>query len=370
MLTSGVNMKSGKPRILIADSDDKSVQLLSLILRQEGFETYCYDNGTKAWDSFERLEQGIVIVDWVLPGISGQELCKKIRNDPRGKHAYIMFLTARGLRENIVAGINSGADDYMVKPFYAEELKARVNAGVRMVSLQKQLLERNTMLEEFVYTVTHDLRTPLIAMDMTMQQAHDGTYGQLPESYRKILDTTRRSLKDLLGMVDNLLSVARYDSGKAAAAAGSDKALLVKVCQECIGELAPISTRKNLRIKLNNNVSEVQLSMARQDLKRVILNLLDNAIKFTPARGEIIVSVELAGNKVIVQIQDSGQGIKKEEAKQLFERFARAKSTRHAPGTGLGLYLCRRIIETHGGVVDCIPRPGGGTTFSFVLPVV
>lgn len=106
-----------------------------------------------------------------------------------------MFLTARGLRENIIAGINSGADDYMVKPFYAEELKARVKSGVRMVTLQRQLLERNMMLEEFVYTVTHDLRTPLIAMEMTTKQASEGIYGELPNSYRKILDTTRPLLK-------------------------------------------------------------------------------------------------------------------------------------------------------------------------------
>lgn len=360
-------MKVAKPRIVIADSDEKSVKLLDLILREEGYETSVCDTGSKAWAAFEQFDPAMVIVDWVLPEISGVDLCRRIRADARGRHVYIMFLTARGLRENIVTGINSGADDYMVKPFYAEELKARVKAGLRMVTLQKQLLERNVMLEEFVYTVTHDLRTPLIAMDMTAQQATDGIYGDLPESYCKILATTRRSLKDLLGMVDNLLSVARYENSKVSVE--NESTSLVKVCKECMTELAPIYLKKGLRVTLGSNVPEVELPVNRQDLKRVILNLLDNAVKFTPAKGEVRISVELAGSNVIVQIQDSGVGIKKEEAKQLFARFARAKSTRHAPGTGLGLYLCRRIIETHGGVVDCIPRPAGGTTFSFLLPV-
>jgi two-component system, sensor histidine kinase and response regulator len=360
-------MKSAKPRILIADSDKKSVILLDQILRAEGFNTIVCETGSAAWQAFERHEPAIVIVDWVLPEINGLDLCRKLRADPRGKHIYIMFLTARGLRENIVAGINGGADDYMVKPFYAEELKARVRAGERMVSLQKQLLERNTMLEELVYTVTHDLRTPLIAMDMTAQQAADGLYGELPASYGRILDTTRRSLKDLLGMVDNLLSVARYESGKGVTE--NENSSIVKVCQECMSELSPIYSRKNLQVNLTSNAQEVQVKVNRRDLRRVILNLLDNAIKFTPNKGEVRISVELAADKVIVQIQDSGLGIKKEEAKQLFERFARAKSTRHAPGTGLGLYLCRRIIESHGGVVDCIPRPSEGTTVSFLLPV-
>lgn len=360
-------MKVAKPKILIADSDEKSVKLLDLILKEEGFQTYVCDTGTKAWASFEQNEPSMVIVDWVLPEISGVELCSKIRSDPRGKHVYIMFLTARGLRENIVTGINSGADDYMVKPFYAEELKARVKAGVRMVTLQKTLLERNTMLEEFVYTVTHDLRTPLIAMDMTAQQASEGIYGDLPEGYLKLLGTTRRSLKDLLSMVDNLLSVARYENSKISVE--NESTALVKVCKECMTELAPIYLKKGLRVMLVSNVPEVDLPINRQDLKRVLLNLLDNAVKFTPTKGEVRISVELAAANVIVQIQDSGLGIKKEEAKQLFARFARAKSTRHAPGTGLGLYLCRRIIETHGGVVDCIARPAGGTTFSFLLPI-
>jgi len=360
-------MNKPRPRILIADSDQKTVKLLELILKEEGFETFVCDTGPKAWAAFEKYEPRIVIVDWVLPEISGMDLCRKIRSDPRGRHIYIMFLTGRGLRENIVAGINSGADDYMVKPFYAEELKARVRAGVRMVSLQKQLLDRNTMLEEFVYTVTHDLRTPLIAMDMTAQQAAEGIYGELPPNYGKILETTRRSLKDLLGMVDNLLSVARYESG--AVSSANESTALVKVCRECMTELSPIYSRKNIQVNLSTNVQEVNLAINRQDLKRIVLNLLDNAIKFTPARGEVHISVELAASKVIVQIQDSGQGIRKEEAKQLFERFARAKGSRHAPGTGLGLYLCRRIVETHGGVVDCIARPTGGTTVSFLLPI-
>lgn len=355
-------------KVLIADADRNSVRLLDLILKQEGFQTIICETGSEALRRWQSNEfPPIVIMDLVLPDMSGLDLCKKFRESAQGKATYLMFLTAKGLKENIIAGINAGADDYMVKPFNAEELKARIRAGKRLIQLQRQLLDRNTLLEEFVYTVTHDMRTPLIALDMTTQQAKDGMYGELPESYKKILDTTGRSIKDLLYMVDNLLSVARYESGKIDRT--KDRASLVLVCKECLSELNPIYSRKKISCKVACNVQEVELTINRQDLKRVILNLLDNAIKFTPAGGSIDLTVELFNDKVIVGVQDTGRGIAREEAKKVFDRFARAKGERHTPGTGLGLYLCRRIVEAHGGAVDCIPRQQGGTTFSFLLPV-
>jgi signal transduction histidine kinase len=359
------------PRVLIADTDKNSVSLLRQILSEQGYETFVCENGQEAINRFDSLYPEIVISDWALPDMAGTEILRQIRANKVNKYCYFMFLTARGLRENIIKGINAGADDYMVKPFYAEELKARVRAGARLVTLQKQLIERNTMLEEFVYTVTHDLRTPLIALQLTNKQAADGVFGEMPKPYVQVLDITKRSIADLLSMVDNLLQVAKYESGEQGKKKGEPlpRTEMVLLCRECIGEFHPIYSRKNLDVKLLSNISEVWVNVERQDLKRVILNLLDNAIKFTPSGGVIRLSIELAAQKVIVGVQDSGHGIKKEEAKLIFERFARAKSSRHAPGTGLGLYLCRRIVEAHSGAVDCIGRPGGGTTFSFMLPV-
>ena len=359
-----------KPRVLIADTDKNSVRLLQQILTAEGYETLVCETGRETLTRFDALSPEIVLIDWALPDMLGLEILRQIRQLQKNRSVYVMFLTAKGLRENIIKGINGGADDFMVKPFYAEELKARVKAGARLISLQKQLVERNTMLEEFVYTVTHDLRTPLIALQLTSKQASEGTFGEMPRAYMPILDTTRRSIDDLLSMVANLLQVAKYESSDKKKGIDPEiRTELGVLCRECMAELQPIYRRKNIEVRLASNIQEVWVNVERQDLKRVILNLLDNAIKFTPAKGEIRLSIELANQKVIVNVQDSGLGIKREEAKLLFERFARAKSSRHAPGTGLGLYLCRRIVEAHGGAVDCIPRPQGGTTFSFLLPV-
>ncbi|MBK7746992.1 MAG: response regulator [Candidatus Obscuribacter sp.] len=355
-------------KVLIADQDANGVRLLDMVLKEEGFETIICQKGEEAFRRWQSNDfPPFIIMDPNLPDMPGIDLLKKLRNHERGKTTYVMFLTARGLRENIIQAFNQGVDEYMVKPFYAEELKARLKAGKRTILLQKQIQDRNILLEELVYAVTHDMRTPLIAMEMTMDQAQDNVYGELPADYKKILGTTKRSLQDLLSMVDNLLRVARYESGKIEHK--KELTPLVTICQECIAELKPLWHRKNIACKLNTNVAQVELTIVRQDLKRVIFNLLDNAIKFTPSGGSIDLSVELIQGRVIVGVRDSGRGIAPEETKMVFDRFARAQGARHAPGTGLGLYMCRKVIEAHGGIVDCISRAGQGTTFSFMLPV-
>ncbi|HEY9776498.1 MAG TPA: ATP-binding protein [Planktothrix sp.] len=357
-------------RILAADDDPAILNMLKAIFEAEHFQVILAKNGIAALEGWD--EHGgpmVVLLDWNLGDMQGLQVCEAIRRAPQGNLAYVIFLTARGLRNEITAGINAGADDYVVKPFNAEELKARVRAGVRLLDLQMQLIERNTLLEELVYSVTHDLRTPLIAMDLTANQALDGGYGALPDSYRPILTKTRRSVGDLLYMVDTLLRVARYEAVEEHVEVLS-RTDIVEIGTECVSELEPIYKRKSLTLHVDATEPHIWVRVERQDMKRIMQNLLDNAIKFTPAQGQIKLSIERVHDNVIVLVQDTGEGVKQDEAKKLFDRFARAKDVGHTMGSGLGLYLCRKIIESHGGVIDCIPRPEGGTTFGFMLPVV
>ncbi len=188
-------------KVLVVDDDKTITNLLELILEGEGYEfifSYTGKEAIEAWSA--NAYPPIVLLDWTLPDMEGVEVCRNIRAHPQGKFPYIMFLTAKGLREYRIAGMVAGADDYVVKPIHAEELKARMRSAVRILELQQQLIERNKMLEEFVYSITHDMRTPLLAMDMTASQAGEGVYGSLPDSYLKILTKTRRSIGDLLKM--------------------------------------------------------------------------------------------------------------------------------------------------------------------------
>jgi signal transduction histidine kinase len=355
-------------RVLVVDSDRSILNVLEMLLEGEGYDIRLVTSGKAAMDEWCNADTPpIVLLDWVLPDMEGTDICRRIRQHPQGKYAYIMFLSSKGLREYRIAGVTAGADDFLVKPVHAEELKTRLRSGVRILELQYQLIERNKMLEEFVYSVTHDMRTPLIAMDMTANQALEGVYGPISESYTKILVKTRRSIGDLLNMAENLLRIARYETGQLDAA--DERSELVAVANEVMSELEPIYQQKSIKLELESNVKGVSVKINRHDLKRIVQNLLDNAIKYTPPQGNVKLRVELAANKVIVGIMDTGLGLPKDEAKKVFERFTRAKGSRHLPGTGLGLYLCRKIIESHGGIVDCIPRPDGGTTFSFLLPV-
>ncbi len=355
-------------KILIADDDPHSLRLLRLLLMKEGYEVVTANNGSEALAILEEADSPrLVVLDWMMPDIDGLTVCKRIRaTESEDEYRYVVLLTARSQTEDLVTGMNAGADDYIVKPFNESELKVRLRAGKRILDLHKQLLERTQTVQDFVYAFSHDMRTPLIAINMTMSQALEGTFGDLPEEYLNILRKSKRSIQELMNMANTLLMVARYEYNESGLENSSVD--LHQTARSCAEELEPISVSKCIEVVVKSPDSRAITQGDAQSMRRLFINLMDNAIKFSPENSKIFVAFELTDDTITTRVTDAGSGIPEEEQHRLFQRFSSEKKRRKGSGTGLGLYLCRRIAEDHGGSLRYELSEKLGSAFVLELP--
>lgn len=226
--------------------------------------------------------------------------------------------------------------------------------------------EADKLRDDFIATLTHDLRTPLIAAIQTLKLFIDGTVGEINEKQQLLLSTMVKSNEDLLGLVSTLLEVCRYDASKVdLCKTNFDFKSLV---EQTYSELKPLADNKKIEFNLHYDTEgAIKIYADRSALRRVICNLCGNAINYTNNKGKVDVNVKHQGSDLLFTVVDNGNGIPKEDVPHLFKRFSQGTSKKRSTGTGLGLYLSRQIIEAHGGKIWLDSKLNKGSEFSFLL---
>jgi signal transduction histidine kinase len=223
--------------------------------------------------------------------------------------------------------------------------------------------------EDFIATLTHDLKTPIVGANMVLTALMDGTLGSLSQQQSELIDKLRTSNQALLKMIHNLLEVYKYESGTESLA--PDVVDLVSLVRFTADDVRPLLENKSQTLEMEFGSGKVDVICDRYAIQRVLVNLLGNAIKFTPTRGKVTVCVEDGAPNVIIKVIDTGSGINPGDQHQLFQRFWQGEpGKRYAAGTGLGLYFCRHVVRAHGGTINCESTPGAGSTFTISLPKV
>jgi signal transduction histidine kinase len=225
------------------------------------------------------------------------------------------------------------------------------------------LIERQDVIRDLVYALSHDLRTPLSALALTLRQAADGAYGALPERYETVLRDSLVSIDDLRRLAETLLLVARFESGDRRADA--ELIELGPVAREIGSELHAMADARGIALTVDAAV-DARVRAARGDLKRALANLVANALEHTPSGGMVALRLSVARDRVEAVVTDDGFGIDERSRAGLFQRFSTA--SRAGGGTGLGLYIVRRIAEESGGTVRYAPREPRGSVFTLSLP--
>jgi signal transduction histidine kinase len=300
-----------------------------------------------------------------------------------------MTLGALGARHAVAAAVRAAPAETAVlvlsaqeRPFDADAVETlrrfAEQAGVALAQAQlfaqlghqndeivrqrDEIGRRGDVIRDIVYALSHDLRTPLVAADITMRQALSGAYGALPERYAEVLRTTLASTEDERRLLETLLLVARYESGEVSTVNEpvDCNALASRVAQE----LEPVAEMKGVALDVRTSEQRVQTSGDGSELRRALTNLAANAIAATPAGGHVRIESDAHDGLAILRVRDDGYGVPEDRRTVLFERFMTRGS---GGGTGLGLYIVRRIAEKHGGSVTYAPVDPQGSAFTLTL---
>ena len=354
-----------RPRVLIADDNadmrDYLARLLSTRWRVEVAE-----DGQAALASARNQPPDLVLSDVMMPKLDGFGLLRELRAHPRTSHIPVVLLSARAGEEAVLEGLDTGADDYLVKPFAARELLARVQTHLDLANLRREWsseLERaNNELEAFSYSVAHDLRAPLRAIDGFSDALLSDYSSKLDEQGRHYLERVRAGTQRMAHLIDDLLGLSRITR----ASLSRERVDMTDVARKILIELGGRDPERTVA----SRVSDGLVLQADPRLLKVMLeNLLGNAWKFTSklSAAEIEVGKEDRNDETVFFVRDNGAGFNLEHAKRLFTPFQRLHSEGQFEGTGIGLATVHRVVTRHGGRVWAQAVPDQGATFFFTL---
>jgi signal transduction histidine kinase len=367
-----------RPRVLVVDDNaDMREYLRSLLEGAYTVETAA--DGEDALRAARARRPDLVLSDVMMPKLDGFELLRAFRGDARLRTVPFALLSARAGEEARLEGLDAGADDYLVKPFGARELLARVRVHVEMARIREEAARRERQLreeadaanrakDEFLATVSHELRTPLNAMLGWTTMLRSGRLGE--EETRRALDTIDRNARSQAQLIEDLLDVSRIISGKVRLDVRHLK--LAAVVEEAIEVVRPAAEAKQIHLVTTLDPSAGPVAGDAERIKQVVWNLLSNAVKFTPKEGRVQVELKRVNSHVELVVADTGIGIAPGFLPYVFERFRQAESSdvQRQKGLGLGLAIVKHLVELHGGDISVESAgEGRGATFTLCLPI-
>ncbi|HTH64964.1 MAG TPA: hybrid sensor histidine kinase/response regulator [Gemmatimonadales bacterium] len=361
-------------RVLVVDDQDPNRLLLRDLLEAQGHEVIEAVDGSEALQQVATMAPDVVLLDIGMPGMDGFEVCRRIKSEPSTASIPVLLVTALSQRDQRLLGIGAGANDYITKPIDKSDLTLRVRNAVRMhqlyveVEQQYQRLERLELLRDsLVHMIVHDLRSPLAGIRAYLDLLKLDGAGRLDQEMTQSIDEARKVAVEMTEMVSDLLDVSRLEAGKMPLElALTDVGTVATDAVTSIGAAA-----RRVSLQLEQGPERLRAMIDPSVIRRVIANLVGNAIKFTPASGRIRVFVRGDDRAVRVSVGDTGPGIPSEFHEKIFEKFGQVEAARHGAkhSSGLGLTFCKFAVEAHGGTIGVESVVGQGSTFWFVVPL-
>jgi two-component system sensor histidine kinase/response regulator len=356
--------------ILVVDDEARNRALLRGILASQ-WDVVEAATGKAALEALEHGGIDMVLLDVMMPEQDGFEICRLIKSQPRPQFLPVILVTALGEQEDRNRGLEAGADDFLHKPVDRRELLLRVRSFLqlrdqeRVIRAQVDELRRlQSLKDDMVSLLVHDLRNPLASILSTLELALDSaaTDGQLGEDLRRALlsaDTLRRAL-------DETLQVRLLEEN--ALVAKRAQASLALPIAAALVTLEPVARRRKVQLRWDVE-GEDSAPIDERLVQRSIENLLSNALKYTPSGTEVTVTARNRDGFVEVEVADRGPGVPDAMKSVMFQRFGsvEAHQGRERRGIGLGLYLVKLVAEAHDGEVSVHDRPGGGALFRLRL---
>lgn len=359
-------MPDRQPSILVVDDTVENLRLLVGILGERGYEARPVTNGPDALVAAEHEPPDLILLDVTMPGMNGFEVCRALKSREALKDIPVIFLTALTDVQDKITGFAAGGVDFITKPFHVEEVVARVATQVGLRRARQELAESldnlrvlEKLRDELVHMILHDMRGLLTVVISYLDLARPSLNGEVAADVAEAENAARAVVR----MANTVLDVSRLEEGKMPVKLKpTDVTVLAAEAAHTFGAL---DITRTVRCTTSGPV------MANCDadlVRRVIENLVSNAVKHTRSGGDVTVEARLEGGRVRVAVQDNGAGVPEEVRAHLFEKFAAAGKASKFHSAGLGLAFCRLAVEAHGGTIGVEPATPRGSIFSFSIP--
>lgn len=362
-------------KILIVDDVVSNVLLLKILLTNEKFQVCTANNGTTCIEQAKKEHPDLILLDVMMPDISGFDTAVILKKDEETKEIPIIFLTALNTPQDLVHGFKVGASDFLTKPFNKEELVMRVMQQISLVAAKRIIEKQNQELratltnrDKMYSVIAHDLRSPMASIRMVLNLVVASTSPETvgPELF-ELLDKANKESEEVHDLLDNLLKWTKSQTGR-----------LNVVLQDLdLNDIVPgvveifemIASTKHIKLVLHKTEQPLVVNADNDMLKTVVRNFLSNAIKFSPENSTIEIIMTSEGENAIVSVRDHGVGISADRLGTIFHKGETTYGTGGEEGSGLGLQLCQDFARKNGG--DCFVESveGQGSTFSFTIPL-
>lgn len=353
--------------ILVVDDNVTNLQLTAAILKNEGFLISLAESGPAALEQLEKDRPSLILLDVMMPGMDGYQVCRVIKQNEKISEIPVIFLTAKNQTEDLVEGFNAGGVDYLTKPFNRQELLVRVRKHLELEASKRKIVEMNKTRNKLYSIIAHDIRSPFSAITQTINAIAEGYIDTGSEDFMQIMKDLEVTAGNTSVLLDNLLQWTKTQSESITISLKvTDLAYVLKDCIQLYRGNAEIK-----KIHLTLDVPQNLVSVCDEvTIHTVFRNLLSNAIKFTPQDGSITVTGKIEEDYVKVSVVDTGLGMTKEVVDKIFVRGEHHSSigTGSESGTGLGLVMVKDFVQKNNGRLDIESEPGKGTTISVYIP--
>ncbi|MBE9030720.1 hybrid sensor histidine kinase/response regulator [filamentous cyanobacterium LEGE 11480] len=358
------------PNLWVVDDEENNLTVVELLLTQANYELSYFNSAMPMLEAIQHNLPDLILLDVMMPGIDGIELCRRLKQDARTKHVPIIMVTALSSREDLARCLDAGADDFISKPLNGLELRARVKSLLRIKrqydELQTLVHLRDEMLNlrvDLSNMVIHDLRNPLANILLSCQIMQ--MRGMDDRNMKKI-QQIEYSGHRLESMIDSLLVTAKLESGKLALQ--PDTVNLHQLIAQVMQEFRAIAEQQTVNLVQELTPAPLYVQGDATLLRRVLDNLLSNALKFAPAESEVTLAVLSHDQHVILQVRDQGKGVQPELREQIFSKFEIGQHLPQVKQMGLGLAFCKMVVEAHEGQIQVEDNQPKGCVFTIRLP--
>jgi two-component system, sensor histidine kinase and response regulator len=366
-------------RLLVVDDEEVNRDVLSRRLERQGHEVFTAGSGQEAIRMLRESEYDAVLLDIMMPDMDGYEVLRVLKADEALRHTPVIMISALSEVQSVVHCIEAGAEDYLAKPFNPTLLKARLGACLekkrsrdresalfaRLEENYARLQEVEKLRDDMRNMIVHDLRTPLTSVITGVQLLEQK--GGLSDEQRELTAIAIGGGRTLLTMINDLLDVEKLEAG--GMQLNRDEVLVPLLVERAAAQVRTLARDRGVELHTEVDRSIPVICGDEAKLTRTLVNLLGNAIKFTPS-GSVTLSVSPgAAGRIRFAVRDTGVGIPAEAFERIFEKFGQVEAG-GSSGTGLGLAFCKLAVEAHGGRMTVESTPGIGSIFSFSIPVI